>query len=202
VLKGAILILSGPSGAGKSTIINRAKPYIGDFYFSISTTTREPRDGERNGVDYYFVDKDSFEEGIEKGEFLEYANVHNNYYGTSLKAVKENLDKGKLVIFDIDVQGFKLVKNRLKSIITSVFITPPSLKELERRLVSRALDSKDVIEKRLENAKTEIKEIKEYDYLIINDEVDKAVENFITIAKVAKLKPSVIDIEQFILQWK
>ncbi len=200
-MNGAILILSGPSGAGKSTIIQKAKPFIGDFYFSISTTTRAPREGEVDGVDYHFVDKERFEAGIASGEFLEYAKVHNNYYGTSLKPVMEALEDGKLVIFDIDVQGHKLAREKLNQFITSAFITPPSLEVLEDRLTQRGTDSKDTIQKRLDNAKKEINFIDEYDYLIINDNVKKAVDEFIAVAKVARLKSSLYNKRAFVSKW-
>ena len=199
---GAILILSGPSGAGKSTIIDRASSKIGDFYFSISTTTREPREGEVDGVDYYFTDKESFERDIEAGEFLEYAQVHGNYYGTSLRPVKEALMEGKLVIFDIDVQGHRLARERMGDIITSVFITPPTLSELERRLRLRSTDSEDVISKRIKNATDEIKEIGSYDFVIINDDLDKATREFICVANSARLKMSQKDRKEFIDYWR
>jgi guanylate kinase len=200
-VNGAILILSGPSGAGKSTIIQKAKPFIGDFYFSISTTTRAPREGEVDGVDYHFVDKERFEAGIASGEFLEYAKVHNNYYGTSLKPVIEALEDGKLVIFDIDVQGHKLAREKLSQFITSAFITPPSLEVLKDRLTQRGTDSKDTIQKRLDNAKKEINFIDEYDYLIINDDVTRAVDEFIAVAKVARLKSSLYNKRDFVSKW-
>ena len=200
-MNGAILILSGPSGAGKSTIIQKAKPFIGDFYFSISTTTRAPREGEVDGVDYHFVDKERFEAGIASGEFLEYAKVHNNYYGTSLKPVIEALEDGKLVIFDIDVQGHKLAREKLSQFITSAFITPPSLEVLKDRLTQRGTDSKDTIQKRLDNAKKEINFIDEYDYLIINDDVTRAVDEFIAVAKVARLKSSLYNKRDFVSKW-
>ena len=126
-MSGAILVLSGPSGAGKSTIINHASDKIGSYYFSISTTTRSPREGETHGVDYYFVSHEEFEEDIKAGNFLEYATVHGNYYGTSLKPVHKALSEGKLVIFDIDVQGHRLVRAKMNDITTSAFITPPTL---------------------------------------------------------------------------
>ena len=199
--KGAILVLSGPSGAGKSTIINQASDCIGEFYFSISTTTRKPRDGERDGIDYYFVTKEEFEEDIKAGNFLEYATVHDNYYGTSLKPVQKALDSSKLVIFDIDVQGHRLVRAKLDDITTSAFITPPTLKELETRLVARCTDDASVIAKRVQNAKDEIQAIGEYDYTIVNDQIDKAVEEFIIVAKAARLKQSKKDEQNFIKQW-
>jgi guanylate kinase len=201
-MSGAILVLSGPSGAGKSTIISNSASRIGEFYFSISTTTRAPREGEKNGVEYYFVTKDEFEEGIKRGDFLEYAEVHGNYYGTSLKPVQEALADGKLVIFDIDVQGHRLVRAKMGDLVTSIFITPPTLEELKRRLYSRSSDLDETIERRIENAKSEIKAIGEFDFVIINDEVDRAVEHFITIAKASRLKFSKQDLEKLIDRWE
>jgi guanylate kinase len=201
VHKGAILVLSGPSGAGKSTIINAASDEIGEYYFSISTTTRTPRVGEQDGVDYFFVTKESFEEDIKAGNFLEYAEVHGNYYGTSLKAVREALDEGKLVIFDIDVQGHRLVRDKINDITTSAFITPPTLQELEIRLRARSTDDESVIVQRIENAKEEILAVEEYDFTIINDTVEAAAKEFVIVAKAARLKQSKEDEEKFIQSW-
>jgi len=199
--KGAILVLSGPSGAGKSTIINAASEEIGEYYFSISTTTRQPRVGEKDGVDYFFVSKESFEEDIKAGNFLEYAQVHNNYYGTSLKPVHKALDEGKLVIFDIDVQGHRLVRAKMDDITTSAFITPPTLVELEARLRARCTDDESVIVARVENAKSEIKAVGEYDFTIINDTVEQAANEFVIVAKAARLKQSTKEEDKFISQW-
>jgi guanylate kinase len=199
--KGAILVLSGPSGAGKSTIINAASDEIGEYYFSISTTTRAPRVGEAHGKDYFFVSKESFEEDIKAGNFLEYAEVHGNYYGTSLKPVREALKEGKLVIFDIDVQGHRLVRAKMDDITTSAFITPPTLQELEKRLRARCTDDESVIVNRIKNAKSEIKAVGEYDFTIINDTVEEAAERFVIVAKAARLKQSKEDEEKFITQW-
>ena len=199
--KGAILVLSGPSGAGKSTIINAAASEIGEYYFSISTTTREPRVSEENGVDYFFVSKESFEEDIKAGNFLEYAEVHGNYYGTSLKPVREALEEGKLVIFDIDVQGHRLVRAKMNDITTSAFITPPTLKALEERLRARCTDDESVIVNRVENAKSEIQAVGEYDFTIINDTVEKAARKFVIVANAARLKQSTKDEAKFIVQW-
>ena len=199
--KGAILVLSGPSGAGKSTIINAASDEIGEYYFSISTTTRSPRVGEKHGVDYFFVSKESFEEDIKAGNFLEYAQVHGNYYGTSLKPVREALNEGKLVIFDIDVQGHRLVRAKMNDITTSAFITPPTLKALEERLRARCTDDESVIVNRVKNAKSEIEAVGEYDFTIINDTVEKAAKEFVIVAKAARLKQSAEDEAKFIVQW-
>ena len=199
--KGAILVLSGPSGAGKSTIISAASAEIGEYYFSISTTTRAPRVGEENGVDYFFVSKEEFEEDIKAGNFLEYAQVHSNYYGTSLKPVREALEEGKLVIFDIDVQGHRLVRAKMNDITTSAFITPPTLAALETRLRARCTDDESVIANRLENAKEEIKAVGEYDFTIINDTVELAAKQFVIVAKAARLKQSTEDEDKFVTQW-
>ena len=201
-MQGAILVLSGPSGAGKSTIINHASPNIGEYYFSISTTTRKPREGEENGVDYYFVTHTEFEEGIKAGEFLEYATVHGNYYGTSLKPVNEALLERKLVIFDIDVQGHRLVQAKMGDYVTSAFITPPTLKELEKRLYARATDDSYIIERRVENAKEEINAVGEFDFVIINDVIEKASEQFVIIANAARLKQNSEELEKMVLHWK
>ncbi len=200
-MQGAILVLSGPSGAGKSTIISHASEEIGEYYFSISTTTRKPREGEKDGVDYYFVTHDAFEEGIKAGDFLEYATVHGNYYGTSLKPVKEALEEGKLVIFDIDVQGHRLVRAKMGDYVTSAFITPPTLSELKKRLYARATDDISIIERRIANAKVEIKAVTEFDFVIINDEIAKASKEFATIANAARLKQSSQELENFVKIW-
>lgn len=197
----AILVLSGPSGAGKSTIIDAAAPFIGDFYFSVSTTTRAPRVGEREGVDYHFCSKEEFEQGIRQGSFLEYATVHGNYYGTSLLPVKEALEAGKLVIFDIDVQGHRLIREALGRSVVSAFITPPTLGELEQRLRARCSDDEDVIAKRLAGAKEEIEAIGEYDFVIINDTIEQAKEAFIAIANAARFKMGTKESQLFISNW-
>jgi len=198
----AILVLSGPSGAGKSTIIHHAREQIGPYYFSISTTTRPPREGEVEGVDYYFVTKESFEEDIKAGAFLEYATVHGNYYGTSLKPVQKALNEGKLVIFDIDGQGHRLVRAKMGRLVTSAFITPPTLDELKARLYARSTDSEAVIEQRLINAHEEIKAIGEFDFVIINDQLQEASNAFVTIAHAARLKPSQAALEKLLLHWQ
>lgn len=199
--KGAILILSGPSGCGKSTLLKEVYKHIEDYYFSISTTTRNPRVGEQNGVDYYFTTKEEFEKGIESGEFLEYAKVHDNYYGTSLKPINEALNEGKLVIFDIDVQGHEIVRQKLDSIVTSVFITTPSLKVLDERLKARNTDDIEVIEKRLKNAKIEINSIDKYDYFLVNDDLIEASSKLVSIAKIARIKASLFDKDFIVKNW-
>ncbi len=199
--KGAILILSGPSGCGKSTLLKEIYKNIDNYYFSISTTTRKPREGEKNGVDYYFVTKDEFEKDIEAGNFLEWAKVHDNYYGTSLKPIIEALNDAKLVIFDIDVQGHKIVRKKLNSSVTSVFITTPNLTILKERLYSRNSDSGDIIEKRLINAKEEINSFLDYDYLIINDDLEKSTKEILAIANIARRKTKLFSQDEIVNNW-
>jgi len=199
---GSLLVISGPSGAGKSSLIKAAKDEIGDFYFSISTTTRPPRENEKDGIDYYFVDRESFEEDIRAGEFLEYAQVHGNYYGTSLKPVREALEDGKLVIFDIDVQGHAIARERMGDLITSVFVTTPSLAELEKRLRNRGTDNEEIIRKRIENALVEIEYITAYDFLLVNDDFDRAVDSFIAVVKAARLKKGRKQVLSFLNRWR
>jgi guanylate kinase len=199
--KGAILILSGPSGCGKSTLLKEVYKEITDYYFSISTTTRNPRVGEENGIDYFFTTKEEFEKDIENGDFLEYAKVHDNYYGTSLKPIKNALKEGKLVIFDIDVQGHEIVRNKLDSIVTSVFITTPSLNVLQDRLNSRNTDSSEIIEKRIQNAKGEVEYFQNYDYLIINDNLEVAAKKLVCIANITRIKSKLFDKNKIISTW-
>lgn len=199
---GVVLVLSGPSGAGKSSLVNKIADKIGAFYFSISTTTRGMREGEEEGVHYHFVSKEEFEKEIENDNFLEYATVHGNYYGTSLKPVREALSQGKLVIFDIDVQGNMAVKNRLGDITTSVFITPPTLSELKRRLEKRSTDTKEVIEARIKMATREIQRTSEYDFIVVNDDLDTAANVLRQIAITARLKIPHDKINEFVQEWE
>jgi guanylate kinase len=198
---GAILVLSGPSGAGKSSLINKIFNDIGSTYFSISTTTRAKREGETDGVHYHFVSQEEFKREIDEEMFLEYALVHGNYYGTSLGPVKKALKEGKLVIFDIDVQGHDAVQNRLADITTSVFITTPTLDELKNRLLRRSTDSTEIIAKRLDMATREVQRISEYDYLIVNDDLEAAADVLITIAKAARMKIPTQQINEFVQMW-
>lgn len=199
---GAILVLSGPSGAGKSSLLNEVINDIGECYFSISTTTRPIREGEIDGVHYHFVSEAEFKKDIEEEFFLEYAFVHGNYYGTSIKPVKEALCAGKLVLFDIDVQGNAVVTNRLGDITTSVFITPPTLSELKNRLESRKTDSKEVIDRRVEMAKKEIQRISEYDFLVVNDNLQEAANTLRIIANAARVKIPGNEINDFVRGWE
>jgi guanylate kinase len=201
-IHGAVLVLSGPSGAGKSSLVNKIIDDLGECYFSISTTTRPIRDGEEDGVHYHFVDEEEFKKEIEADQFLEYAVVHGNYYGTSMRPVKKALEEGKLVLFDVDVQGNHAINNRLGDITTSVFITPPTLSELKRRLENRSTDTQEVIDKRIAMAKREIQRVSEYDYLLINDDLDEAAQKLKMIALTARYKISNEDINEFVQKWE
>lgn len=172
--RGQLIVLSGPSGVGKSTVIAELMGQRNNLYFSISYTTRQQRVGEQDGVNYHFVDRSEFERMIADDELLEYAEYVNNYYGTSLKAIRDRLDAGIDVLLDIEVQGAAKVKARCPEALF-IFIIPPSFEELSRRLHRRNTDSEDVIVGRLEKAKMEFKEIPRYDYLVINDKVSNAV---------------------------
>lgn len=152
-------------------------------------------------MEYFFTNIQSFEEDIKNNNFLEYAKVHNNYYGTSLKPIQEALSQGKLVIFDIDVQGHDLVRKVLDEVTTSVFITTPSLDELKNRLTSRATDDNDIIEKRIENSKIEINSIDKYDYIIINDDLEIAAKQLESIATASLTKASLFHKESLIQEW-
>ena len=200
--KGAILLLSGPSGCGKSTLLKEVYKVIDNYYFSISTTTREPRTGEKEGVDYFFVSKEEFKKDITKNNFLEWAEVHGNYYGTSLKPINKALDEKKLVIFDIDVQGFKQVIDKLRAITTTVFITTPTIEKLEKRLYNRNTDSDEVIQKRIKNAKEEIEYIDQYDYFIVNDDLITAAKDLVAVAQSSLIKASLFNKNAIIKNWK
>jgi len=200
-MSGVILILSGPSGCGKSSLVNEVLQKNDDIYFSISTTTREIRDGEKEGVNYYYISKEQFLREKEEGFFLEWAEVHGNFYGTSIKPIENALKNDKLVIFDIDVQGHEIVKKRYASILTSLFITTPNEKILKERLIKRKTDSIDVINQRIANAKVEMQRVGEYDYLLINDDFKSTLEDFEAVLKVARLKQDVSSIEEFRRHW-
>ena len=200
-MKGQILIISGPSGSGKSTLLSRLLKEESDLYFSISSTTRAPRQGETEGVNYYFISEDEFKKGIDADEFLEWAFVHGNYYGTSLKPILKALEEGKIAIFDIDVQGFNIAKSKFAKNITSVFITTASKNELKSRLQNRGTDSAETIEKRLINAVGEMEHILEYDYFLINDDLQSCYENLRGILRSMRLKTSNLDAKEIINKW-
>ncbi len=198
---GAIVVISGPSGCGKSSLINTVITNIEDCYVSISTTTRAKRVNETDTKEYYFITKEEFIKEIDDGNFLEYALVHGNYYGTSIKPVLKALDNKKLVIFDIDVQGHAKIQEKFKDIATSVFITTPTLKELQNRLENRDTDKTEIIKNRLKMAKIEVLHAKEYNFVLINDDFNETVNILLDIIKVAKLKKYPYVIDKFISEW-
>ena len=200
-MKGQILIISGPSGSGKSTLLSRLLKEENDLYFSISSTTRAPRQGETEGVNYYFISEDEFKKGIDADEFLEWACVHGNYYGTSLKPVLKALEEGKIAIFDIDVQGFNIAKSKFAKNITSVFITTASKNELKSRLQNRGTDSAETIEKRLVNAVGEMEHILEYDYFLVNDDLQSCYENLRGVLRSMRLRTLSLNVEEIIKNW-
>lgn len=173
VQRGKLFVISGPSGVGKGTIV-RELVKDGDAELSISMTTRQPREGEINGKDYFFISAEAFRENIEKENFLEYATVYDNMYGTPRGAVMSWLEKGRDVLLEIDIQGGLQVKKSMPEAVM-VFILPPSLKELRDRITRRDSDTEEVIDKRMSQALNEIKLIGEYDYYVVNDELQKAV---------------------------
>jgi len=200
-MKRGMLIISGPSGSGKSSLMSEMFKKIDNIYFSISTTTRAKRDKEEEGVDYNYITKEEFEKDITDGLFLEWAKVHDNYYGTSLKTILKALHEGKLVVFDIDVQGHKIAREKFGDAITSVFITTPNQDELKSRLMNRGTDTEEVIEKRINNAVSEMTRVREYNYLLINDDFEKTLEKLTAIAISSRCRVRSIDTEEFISSW-
>ena len=178
--RGSLAIISGPSGVGKSTVIAEVLRHRPDLYFSVSFTTREPRDGEVNGVNYHFVDVPEFERMIRDGELLEYANYSGNYYGTSAKLIDEKLEAGIDVLLDIEVVGSKIVQAKRPD-TPLIFVIPPSFEELSRRLHGRHTDPEEVIQRRLARAREEFEEIPRYDYLVVNDTVESAAREVLSI---------------------
>ncbi len=176
MISGQLFIVSAPSGAGKTTILKPVMADLPALSFSVSHTTRAPRDGEIDGRDYHFVNRAVFARMQDNHEFLEFAEVHGNFYGTSLQAVIEQLGSGTDVILDIDVQGTRQIKDNKALNPVTIFIVPPSLAELKRRLTGRATDSEETIRLRLENAIMEMASLDMYDHLIINDQLDEAIE--------------------------
>ena len=182
---GLVFVISGPSGCGKSTILRELFARRDKLYFSVSATTRAPRKGERDGVDYRFLSKEQFLSLLSQDELLEHAEYVGNYYGTPAGPVREHAAAGEDVMLDIEVQGARQVKEKLPDAVT-VFIAPPSIEELGRRLRGRLTDSEEKIKKRLETAKTELELSSSYDYVIINDYVDRAVDELISIMDTEK----------------
>lgn len=186
--RGLLIVVSGPSGAGKDTVCNKVVEDMKDTKISISMTSREPRGKEQDGVEYYFVTKEEFEEKIKNDEFLEYAVVHNNqYYGTPKAKIEEDISKGKNIILVIDIQGALKIKEILPEALF-IFIMPPSMEELKDRLIKRGTESKKKILERFKTAYNEINEFAKYNYVVVNDRVDKAVNKVKSIITAEKCR--------------
>ena len=181
--KGGMFIFSSPSGAGKTTLVKKISKNK-NFSVSVSHTTRTPRQYEINGKDYYFISKNNFKKLIKKGEFLEHAKVFNNYYGSSKDLVIKKLEQGKNIVFDIDWQGTRQIRNKnLKYKLLTIFILPPSKKELIDRLVKREKKNMKTVKKRMKEFKKDLSKWKEYDYVVINDKLKKCYNEIINIIK-------------------
>ena len=173
---GILLVVSSPSGAGKTTLCKRLRAEFPGLGFSISYTTRPPRPGETDGVEYRFVQQSDFQDMIARDELAEYAMVHGHMYGTPARRIEEGLARGEDLLFDIDYQGGRQLRASFHSDVVLVFIVPPSLDELERRLRVRGTDSEDVIQRRLRVAREELRHYAEYDYLVMNDDLERAYD--------------------------
>lgn len=191
--KGRLYIISAPSGAGKTTLCNMLMKKYPAIQYSISYTTRAPRGNEQNGKEYFFIDEDKFKTMISEEIFLEWAQVHGNYYGTSKQQIENALNNGTDIILDIDPQGAMQLKEKTKNLATYIFITAPSIGELKSRLIKRGTDKDEHIALRIENAKKEVEYFKNYDYLIINDASDTAFEQLENIYLAEKLRTNQYD---------
>ena len=197
--RGLLIILSSPSGAGKSTLAKRLLAWDTGMRFSISATTRAPRPGEEPGREYYFHTREEFIQMVDRGEMLEHAEVFGNFYGSPKGPVESAINGGKDVLFDVDWQGGQQVRNSaLGKHVLSIFILPPSIPELERRLISRGQDSKEVIDNRMAKSRDEISHWPEYDYVLVNDDLEATEDRLKTIISAERLRltqqPDVVDV--------
>lgn len=189
--RGNLFVISAPSGSGKTTLVRRLIATLDDVWFSISFTTRPVRGSERDGVDYHFISEREFRSKIENGELLEWAEVHGNLYGTSRAETERVRTAGKDILLDVDVQGATQVRQSEPDAVT-VFVMPPSFRVLEERLRGRRQDSAEVIEERLREARREIHYYEDYDYVLINDSVDKTLELFKAIVLAERTRPNLL----------
>lgn len=177
-----VFLISAPSGAGKSSLIQLLLAEIPSLFFSISHTTRPPRPGEKDGVEYYFVSHGRFEEMIEANQFLEWAYVHSHYYGTSVQMVHKAEEQHKDLLLDVDIQGHQKVRKVLEG-VTGIFVLPPSYEALKERLEQRGKDTPEQIGRRMENARVEIQHYRDYEYVVINDDLQAAFESLVSIIR-------------------
>jgi guanylate kinase len=182
-----VYIISAPSGSGKSTLVNGVRELVPGLEFSISYTTRRPRGNEQNGREYFFISRAEFENMIHRDEFLEYADVFGNYYGTARRFLRDAEQKGEDLLLDIDVQGAAQIKNVLPDAV-GIFVLPPTRQELESRLRSRSLDAEEVIQRRLATATREIENYRKYDYILVNDRKEESIEALKSILLAERLK--------------
>lgn len=199
--KGSLFVVSAPSGSGKTTLCKKVVSILPNLDFSVSYTTRSPRPGEINEIDYIFINREKFISMIEQGKFIEWAEVHDELYGTSKESLEKLINSGRDVILDIDVQGAMQIKNKVKGGIF-IFVLPPSLEILRKRLQKRSTDTSDMVEKRINRAISEIKNYTEYDYVIINDALEDALEELKSIvisqrAKAEMINPSWVELNFF-----
>lgn len=185
--KGFLMVLSGPSGSGKGTVSQALISQRDDIVFSISATTRKPRPTEVNGENYFFLDEEDFKQKVEEGEFLEHAFVHTNYYGTPKEFVMEQIEKGEIVLVEIDVQGALQIKKNYKDAVF-IFLLPPTMDELRNRIVKRGTETEEDINIRFENAFRELDFVGEYDFFVVNDKVENAVADIEAIIAAERLR--------------
>jgi guanylate kinase len=186
--RGLMIVLSSPSGAGKTTMTRRLLAQDPQIAMSVSVTTRSPRPGERDGEDYYFITKDKFAALEAEDELLEHARVFDNYYGTPREPVEEALADGKDIVFDIDWQGAQQLTEAAADDLVKIFILPPNMRELEQRLRTRAQDSDDVIAKRMSKSENEISHWAEYDYVLVNENIDRAMGELLSIVTAERMR--------------
>ena len=186
--RGLMIVLSSPSGAGKTTLTRRLLAQEPNMAMSVSVTTRAPRPGERDGVDYYFITKDKFSQLEADDQLLEHARVFDNYYGTPREPVEDALADGKDIVFDIDWQGAQQLTEAAADDLVKIFILPPNMRELEQRLRSRAQDSDEVIAKRMSKSEAEISHWAEYDYVLVNEDVDQALSELLAIVRSERMR--------------